>query len=69
MNGSFAVAGAVDVQRFHRNAAVFFWLSVAVAIAAVACLVWAIARKWRGPSKVRTAAPQQAVEADGRTSS
>jgi hypothetical protein len=51
MNGSFAVAGAVDVdvERFHRNAAIFFWLSVAIAFAALASLGLGIARQWRGP--------------------
>lgn len=51
MNGSFAVAGAVDVERFHRNAAIFFWLSVTIAFAALASLGLGIARQWRGPSK------------------
>lgn len=69
MNGSFAVAGSVDVDRFHRNAAVFFWLSVASAVAALACLVSGIARQWRASRRVRTAAARKGVEAVGRVSS
>jgi hypothetical protein len=69
MNGSFAVAGAIDVDRFHRNAAVFFWLSVASALAALACLVSGITRRWRMSRRLRAAAAQQAVEAVGRASS
>ena len=58
MNGSFAVAGPVDVERFHRNAGTFFWLSVSAATLGLACLVLGIARAWRSPKSTGSTAAQ-----------
>jgi hypothetical protein len=44
MNGSFAVAGAVDPEPFRRGASRFFWAAVASACLAVASLVLGIVR-------------------------
>jgi hypothetical protein len=69
MNGSFAVAGPVDPERFHRSAAIFFWFSVVFASLALGSLTWGFVRLRRGPKRSQTAAAQQAVEADDRASS
>jgi hypothetical protein len=46
MNGSFAIA-TPELERFHRNAIIFFWLSVASAMASLACLVVGLVRLFR----------------------
>lgn len=44
MNGSFAVAGAAEVEKYHRNADVFFRISVAFGLLAIGCCAWGIVR-------------------------
>ena len=68
MNGSFAVAGPADPERFQRSARIFFWFSVLFAVVALFGLTWGLVRLRRGSQRQATAA-QQAVEADGRASS
>lgn len=69
MNGSFAVAGPVDVGRFRRHAAMFFWISVTFASLAFSFFTWGFVRHCRKPRTGEMAAAQQAVDADGRRSS
>ena len=51
MNGSFAVAGGADVGRFHRGAAILFWLSVCAAAVGLGCLILGVARAYRSPKQ------------------
>lgn len=54
MNGSFAIADAVYVDKRERNAAVFFWISITFALLAVGCFAWGIVRYRRQRGRGQT---------------